>query len=409
MIPGLPPVSVNSLAFALFALGMILLAWSNGRHLFMAALGGTGVVMILTWLSPLDVTALLLFVVPPYVVTRYLWGKKHARVMAFLAATVVWEVMLFVYLRKYQWVGEASWLDHPIAIIGLSYILFRILHLVVEAPNLGHLPFNGLRFTAYIFAFWTLLSGPIQRYEAFSGGMDTIGRPSNDAALAAGHRAVNGLIKAFLIAPIFLNASDLTALGEDGANWFDLAIVAYSFPVYLYLNFSGYTDVVIAIARLCGMTTLPENFNRPYLARNIQDFWGRWHMSFGDWIRHYIFIPLSKVLLEKMPPAWHGLMLAISVIVAFVIIGAWHGTTSNFIVFGLLHGAAVIVGEIYGRVLKSALGRKKKKAFERHPVVQGTAMFMCFNFVAATALLFPNSIADLTTTFGQFLNAQGWL
>jgi len=409
MIAGLPAVSVNSLAFALLAFGMILLAWSGGRQLFMAALGATGVVMILSWMSPLDVAALALFIVPPYVVARYLWGKKNAPALALLSATVIWEVLLFVYLRKYEWVGEASYLDHPVSIIGLSYILFRILHLVVEAPNLGHLPFNSLRFTAYIFAFWTLLSGPIQRYEAFSSGMDGIGRPSDENALAAGHRAVNGLIKAFLIAPIFLIASDLSALGEDGATWLDLAIVVYAFPIYLYLNFSGYTDVVIAVARLCGMTTLPENFNRPYMARNIQDFWGRWHMSFGDWIRHYIFVPLSKMLLEKTTPGWHGLMLAISVIVAFVIIGAWHGTTSNFVVFGLLHGAAIIVGEIYGRALKSVLGRKKKKAFERHPVVQGTAMFLCFNYVAATAVLFPNSIADITTTLGQFLTAQGWL
>ncbi len=409
MIPGLPPISVDSLAFAILGLGMILLAWSKRRHLFMAMLGAVSVLMVLTWLSPLDAAALLLFVVPPYFVTRFLWGKKNANVMAALSGMVAWEVLLFVYLRKYEWVGEATYLDHPIAIIGLSYILFRVLHLIVEAPNLGHLPFGGLRFMAYIFAFWTLLSGPIQRYEAFSSGMETIGRPTNEAALAAGHRAVNGLIKAFLIAPIFLSASNLDALGEDGATWLDLLIVVYSFPIYLYLNFSGYTDVVIAIARLCGMTTLPENFNRPYLARNIQDFWGRWHMSFGDWIRHYIFIPLSKTLLEKTNTNLHGLMLAFSVIVSFVIIGAWHGTTSNFVIFGLLHGLAIIVGEIYGRILKSLVGRKRKKSFEKHPAVQGAAMVLCFNYVAVTAVLFPNSITEISTVFGQFFRAQGLL
>jgi D-alanyl-lipoteichoic acid acyltransferase DltB (MBOAT superfamily) len=409
MIPGLPPITVDSLPFAVFALGMVLLAWSKGQHRFTVALSVLGVAMILTWLSPMDVAALMLFVVPPYFATRYLWGNKQANGKALMVLTIVWEVLLFIYLKKYEWIGEASYLNHPIAIIGLSYILFRLLHLIVEAPHLGHLPFNSLRFTSYVFAFWTLLSGPIQRYEDFCGGMAMVGRPSNEEALSAGHRAVNGLIKAFLIAPIFLEASNLTALGEDGATWLDLVVVVYSFPIYLYLNFSGYTDLVIAIAKLCGVTTLPENFNRPYLARNIQDFWGRWHMSFGDWIRQYIFIPLSKRLLEKTEASLHGLMLALSVIVSFVIIGAWHGTTSNFVVFGLLHGAAIIVGEIYGKKLKAQLGRKKKKAFERHPIVHGLAMFLCFNYVALTVVLFPNSLSEIGTTFGQFFTARGLL
>jgi D-alanyl-lipoteichoic acid acyltransferase DltB (MBOAT superfamily) len=166
--------------------------------------------------------------------------------------------------------------------------------------------------------------------------------------------------------------------------------------------------MVIAIARLCGVDTLPENFNRPYLARNVMDFWTRWHMSFGTWIRHYVFTPMSKHLMKAAPPAAHNLVLAVTVIVTFVIVGAWHGTTLNFIVFGLLHGGAIIVISAYGRVLKTLLDRKRRKAFETHPLVHAVSIVLCFHFVCATILLFPNSVGDLTAALDGFLRIQGW-
>lgn len=402
MIPGLEPISVNSLAFALLSLSLIALAWSKYKHLFPIGFTIGSGLLIATWLSPLDLAALMLFLIPPYVAIRMMWGKPRYAASLIAAMVILWEVILFVYLRKYQWAGDTGWLDHPIAIIGLSYILFRVIHLLVEAPGLGHLPFSLHLYGSYVLAFWTLLSGPIQRYEAFYEGMGTIGRPSTDHTLAAAHRGVNGLIKAFLVAPVFLKSSDLSALGESGTDWIDFAIVFYSYPIYLYLNFSGYTDLMIAIARLCCMTTLPENFNRPYLARNVQDFWSRWHMSFGVWIRHYVFTPLSKDLLSRTSPSVHNMMLAFIVIVTFVIVGMWHGTTSNFLIFGILHGAAIIFTALYGKLLRSLLGKAGRKAFESHPVINSLSTVLCFHFVCATILLFPNSADDVANALIHF-------
>jgi len=399
---GIDPISADSLAFATVAFGVIALAWSRASRWFPIGLAIASLVVLATWLRPLDIAALALFVGPPYFAIHQLWGQKQGSATRTAIVVIVWEVLLFIYLRKYEWVGDVSWLDHPVAIIGLSYMLFRVIHLIVEAPNMGHLPFGPLNYLSYIFAFWTLLSGPIQRYEAFVQGMSTAGRPAPDKALAAAHRMVNGLIKAFVIAPVFLRSSDIAALTSADANWLDFAIVLYSYPIYLYLNFSGYTDMVIAIARLCGVNTLPENFNRPYLARNLPDFWSRWHMSFGTWIRHYVFTPLSKFLLGATPPAAHNTMLAISVVVTFFVVGAWHGTTLNFLIFGLLHAGAIIVGAFYGGILKSILGKKRRKEFESHIVVRALSTVLCFHFVAATVLLFPNSVSSLASTLTQF-------
>ena len=399
---GINPISADSLAFATLAFALVALAWSRAARWFPIGLAIASLVVLATWLGPLDIAALALFVVPPYIAIRRLWGQGQQTVTRTAIAVIVWEVLLFIYLRKYEWVGDFSWLDHPVAIVGLSYMLFRVIHLIVEAPNLGHLPFGPLKYTTYILAFWTLLSGPIQRYEAFVQGLDTAGRPDFDKALAAAHRMINGLIKAFVIAPIFLRSSDIGALTSADANWVDFAIVLYSYPIYLYLNFSGYTDMVIATARICGVNTLPENFNRPYLARNLPDFWSRWHMSFGTWIRHYVFTPLSKLLLGATPPAAHNAMLAISVVATFFVVGAWHGTTLNFLIFGLLHAGAIIIGAFYGGMLKSVFGRERRKAFESHIVVRTLSTFLCFHFVAATVLLFPNSVSVLASTLTQF-------
>ena len=116
---------------------------------------------------------------------------------------IVWEVLLFIYLRKYEWVGDVSRLDHPVAIIGLSYMLFRVIHLIVEAPGM-YLPFGPRTISPT-----SLLSGRRQpdTLRGIRPGQSTVGRPAPDKALAAAHRMVNGLIKAFVIAPIFLRSS----------------------------------------------------------------------------------------------------------------------------------------------------------------------------------------------------------
>ncbi len=407
MIPGLEPISVGSLPFAVIALCMITLAWSKQKHLFLAGLAVASGLMALSWLSFFDLLALSLFVLPPYLIIRMMWGNTRFETSLVAMGMVIWEVALFIYLRKYEWVSGVEWLDHPFSIVGLSYILFRVIHLIMEAPGLGHHPFNLLYFGTYTLAFWTFLSGPIQRYEAFIQGLEKVGRPATEQILNGGHRAVNGLIKAFLIAPVFLQVSDLQSLTKDGAGLLDLGVVLYSYTIYLYLSFSGYTDLMIAIARLCGVTTLPENFNHPYLARNVQDFWSRWHISLGTWIRHYVFTPLLKQLLTASPPGAHNLMLAVAVIITFLIVGAWHGTSVNFLIFGFLHGSAIVITGLYGRILKSILGKKRKKAFEAHPATRLISIIVCFHFIVLSMVFIPNSTSDVVNVLTQFLMAQG--
>ena len=239
---------------------------------------------------------------------------------------------------------------------------------------------------------------------SFCAGVDAVGRPQTSDVLAAGHRAINGLFKAFLIAPVFLKASDLQALTAPGADWLDFAIVFYSYPIYIYLNFSGYTDFMIAIARLCGVITLPENFNRPYLARNLLDFWGRWHISFGTWIRTYVFTPLSTALIspvfaedpyadacaDRCRDVHHRRRMARHDDELYRLRPASRRRNPP------------------DRPLRTDFEKRSgpgnPQKFEGHPAVHAIAVIVCFHYVAATILLFPNSVADLTEVLGQFLS-----
>ena len=106
-------------------------------------------------------------------------------------------------------------------------------------------------------------------------------------------------------------------------------MVFYFYPIYLYFNFAGYCDIVIAASRFFGMK-LPENFNRPYLARNVIEFWTRWHITLGTWIRDYLFMPMYKPVVERWPKRAPSLAW-IFYFLAFVVAGAWHGGTANFL------------------------------------------------------------------------------
>ena len=331
MIPGLSALSPSAIGFLAVTGSLILLAWSPWRRWFLHAFVTASFLVALTWLEPLDAGALFVFLVVPYMAAAASWGRKDAANGLMAVVVLVWQVALFLVIKRYAWFDVLGALDHPVAVIGVSYIMFRQIHLIVDAPFLGHLPFGMLRYLGFMLSPWTLIAGPIQQYDSFCDGLEHIGRPENDDALKDLHRIVNGLIKAFVIAPLFLEPSKITLLAQPDADWFDFLVVLYGYPVYLYLNFSGYTDVVIGSARLAGFSTLPENFNRPYLARNPAEFWTRWHISFGTWIRHYVFNPLTLKLIHRAPARWEGLMMAIAVMITFYLVGAWHGTTSNFI------------------------------------------------------------------------------
>jgi alginate O-acetyltransferase complex protein AlgI len=114
-------------------------------------------------------------------------------------------------------------------------------------------------------------------------------------------------------------------------------MIVLAFSLQIYFDFSAYSDIAIGLARLLGIT-LPENFRRPYLAGNIREFWDRWHITLSHWVRDYVFSPTARALFHTRLRRWPAAIAVLSYLLTFLVVGAWHGTTAAFLVWGLYHG-----------------------------------------------------------------------
>ena len=286
-------------------------------------------------------------------------------------------VFAFVVIRKYELI--TLYLPHSIAtnaivIVGLSYMLFRQIHFVVDVSQ-GQVERLSLwSYANYQLDLFAILSGPIQRYHDFQKQWDELGPilGSNYAVQAAHFRLLTGVVKMAVIATAFFalyqqSADAILQLGAGAPPLPRTAVIGhflgilYFYPLYLYLNFSGYCDIVIGGASLVGIK-LPENFDQPYLARNVIDYWTRWHRTLGFWIRDYLFLPLYKGIAERWPERAESLAF-LCYFVAFFVAGIWHGPTSNFVIYGLLQAIGVSAAKLWERHLIKWRGRSGLKEY----------------------------------------------
>lgn len=232
--------------------------------------------------------------------------------------------------------NELNWL-------GFSYVAFRLIATLRDRQT-GILPAVSLReYVSYVIFFPSLTAGPIARIETQNSFLqDFRALPalnSRDATriTQALTRIAVGVFKKFVIADslaVFaLNGDNATQAVSSGALW----IMLYAYALRLFFDFSGYTDIAIGVALLFGIQ-LPENFDRPYLKHNITAFWQSWHKSLSDWVRFYVFSPLSRHLLRRKPKPSTEMIMLICNLSTMLIIGLWHGVTIPFFIWGLWHG-----------------------------------------------------------------------
>lgn len=304
---------------------------------------------------------------------------------------VVAIVAAFAWLKRYWVFAPIGFLETAYLTIGLSYIFFRVLHLVIDVRE-GSIeqPIGLLPYLNYTLNFATLIAGPIQRYQDFS-------RPRQRLTIIAAGRAVEriviGLFKVLVLAMIVSTVqtratSDLTS-GLDLPDRIGEALVSIGlYPIYLYFNFSGYTDIVIGVARFIGLE-LPENFDRPFSSLNFMEFWSRWHMTLSNWFKAYVYTPLIISLMSRFPSPRLDLAVGtVTFFITFFLIGLWHGQTLIFVVYGLLLGFGVSVNKIYQTILARRLGRKRYKSLAAGPLYQACARGLTYTWYAATIVCF---------------------
>jgi alginate O-acetyltransferase complex protein AlgI len=198
-----------------------------------------------------------------------------------------------------------------------------------------------------------------------------------------------GFVKLKLIAPLFMPVSleAIRTSGHLGAVR-SLIVASFAYSIVIWANFSGYCDLAVSVSRLLGIQT-PENFNYPYAALNIRDFWQRWHITFSRVLTTYIFVRVARSLQGKLGEH-RKTILILSYLATFAFCGYWHGPTLNFMLWGLYHGIGLTVYDFYRQgAARRRLKRKGKPLFP-HATTLGSAasVALTFSFVSFGWILF---------------------
>lgn len=284
-----------------------------------------------------------------YMGGRYIARNRSIKGKAISAMIVLILVFLFVMRAFPKPFGFDSFqlMSSPesiIARLGISYILFRHIQYIVDCYKGKIKSFSLIDYVNFILFFPNFLAGPIDKYNNFKRWQDRHdGKIKRSLLLPGVGRITIGYIKKFLIVPlIYSYATNYQVFAEsmDASLAIVLSLCVYS--VYIYLDFSGYSDIAIGSGYIMGVRT-PENFNMPYLTSNIADFWRKWHMTFSEFLRELIFKPIVKGI-SKWPIKLPRLSVSIiGYILTFFICGIWHGETVNFVYWGLWHGFGLSV------------------------------------------------------------------
>jgi alginate O-acetyltransferase complex protein AlgI len=329
-----------------------------------------------------------------------------------VAGAIAFIIVLYIYLKRFTLFADflpvpRTW-DirlHPVELVGLSYMTFKLIHMLVDQWQGQLARFNLWTYLNYQFSFFTITAGPIQRYNDFLHyweEMDLRPSPIRESLLSC-IRMLTGMIKIGVLGAYADSVFHAASYMHTHITLGEALVCFYVYPVYLYFNFSGYTDVVIGAAGLLGFR-LPENFNRPWLARNVLEFWDRWHMSLTHWIRDYVFMASYKVAATRFPGGaryWSYALLFFALFVA----GVWHGTTDGFVVFGVLNGLGAAATRAYGDVLRATLGRQRLLDYLKNPTVRLIAILATLHYVCLSQLFFSSNLTSALKILGAGTSA----
>jgi D-alanyl-lipoteichoic acid acyltransferase DltB (MBOAT superfamily) len=325
-------------------------------------------------------------------------------------------ICAYIWLKKYTFLPAGIFLQPGYFTLGLSYIFFRVLHLLIESRDRNEYRHIGLgAYLLYTLNFTTFVSGPIQRYEEFvqdQFAQQPIALNIRVVGLQL-ERIIRGFFKVNVLA-VLLHAVQEDSLAEmfQPVHQSIKLIAAFKlvvvYPFFLYANFSGYIDIVIALARLMRVR-LPENFDRPFSSSSFLDFWNRWHITLSVWLRTYVYNPLLVALMRRIPSVALQPFLGIFCFFwTFFLIGVWHGRTSEFVLFGVLQGGGVATNKLWQVGLTRGLGRRGYKALASNPVYIAFGRGLTFSWFAFTLFWFWANWKEINHVFIA-LRADQWV
>ena len=264
--------------------------------------------------------------------------------------------------------------------LGISFFTFHALSYVIDVYRrkwaAARTPCDV---ALYIFFFPQLIAGPILRWSAIAPQLAQ--RVVSRQGFAEGvRRFVGGLAKKMIVANVVAGPADkLFALSgpelTPSLAW--LAVVCYTLQIYF--DFSGYSDMAVGLGKMFGFQFI-ENFNFPYTAQSIRDFWRRWHISLSSWFRDYLYIPMGG----NRCPVWRN---HLNLVIVFFLCGLWHGASWTFVIWGLYHGVFLVVERTRFGVWLERLPRPVRHGYALLVVMAGWVLFRAGSFGQAIHIL----------------------
>lgn len=314
-------------------------------------------------------------------------GRTTAQKVAFIVTTVLLSGNLFFFkyfnftLDNFQALFGTQWSVPSIALpIGISFYTFQILSYVIDLHwNRVGVQKNFFYLMLYLCFFPQLIAGPIVRYQTVEEEIRT--RSEHMDEIAEGlRRFVVGFAKKVIIANNVAQVAEMVYSGDAavyGTVLYWLAAIAYALQIYF--DFSGYSDMAIGLGKMFGFHFL-ENFNYPYIATSITDFWRRWHISLSSWFRDYIYIPLGGNRVNRV-------RFILNILIVWAVTGFWHGAQWNFVLWGLYYGLLLLLEKlVLGKVLEK-LPKLIRWVYAMFFVLIGWVLFNLTDFTQMAAAL----------------------
>lgn len=390
---GVGIASAQFLAFIL--IGVPAVRAMRATHLMPLLLVALNLYFLTFFTMKLD-AAVALFVL---LAAIYLLGEIKVR-MAGRIPEWVWTVivigfwiLLFLIKDPDLFAPLNPFFHFPVSIVGISYLIFRSINYIVDVDILERR--SPLTFVNFMLFWPALIAGPIERFDNFADNHD--GRPAYAPPdiLPLLHRIANGFIKKFVIADN-LAAWGVFEVGLDPGYGSAVVAGAILLQIFIiYMDFSGYCDIMIGLAGLMGFRIV-ENFDRPFASRDLQIFWTRWHISLTSFIRDYVFTPLSRFALPRLDRSLHFGFHLFNYFLTMMLIALWHDTTWGFFVFGLLHGTVMVAIQIRKRYLPAAAGEVSHTW-----AIVGPVLTYCY--VSTTVTLWYFGVEGSLAVFGRVL------
>ena len=306
------------------------------------------------WGAPDFIVFVLASISIDYYLVKWLYISSGKKKLVITSISVMINVGLLAYFKYANFFVEnindilsiqgfktIHWLKVALP-IGISFFTFQKITYTIDVYRNVHAPLKKLTdYAMYILMFPQLIAGPIVRYNEIADQIeDRKGFETIDNRLTGFFRFTIGLSKKVLIANVLGEQVDFIFSLDENAlttpvSW--IGVIAYAFQIYY--DFSGYSDMAIGIGRMIGFK-FPENFNNPYISQSISEFWRRWHMTLGTFMKNYLYIPLGGNRVGKA-------RLYFNLWIVFAISGLWHGAAWTFVIWGIYHGIFLILDRLF--------------------------------------------------------------